>query len=122
LLGVSAGGLAIYTALNLALLPSAGFVGSAIATAGSLGFVTVGGMLILARMGVWPNVRTLQILLPAAVLSLGLPLLSGSPFVQLLIATPLTLAALAVLWRFPSLASSRAEQVALTREALGRTS
>jgi hypothetical protein len=39
-----------------------------------------------------------------------------------LIATPLTFAALAVVWRFPSLASSRAEQVALTREALGRTS
>jgi O-antigen/teichoic acid export membrane protein len=122
LLGVSAGGLALYTVLNVMLLPSAGFVGSAMATAGSLGFATAGGMLILARMGVLPNLRTLQILLPAAALALVLPLLSGSPFVQLLIATPLTFAALAFVWRFPSLASSRAEQVALTREALGRTS
>ena len=61
-----------------------------------------------------------MILLPATVLSALLSLLSGPPFLQLALAAPLILVALAVVWRFPSLASSRAEQAALSREALAR--
>jgi O-antigen/teichoic acid export membrane protein len=120
LLGVSAGGCVAYAVLNVLLLPDAGFVGSAIATAGSLGLVALGGMLIVGGLGIVPGRRTLQILLPAAILFLLLRILSGPPFLQLLVAAPLTLAALAAVWRFPSLASSRKEQMALSQEALAR--
>lgn len=120
LLGVSACGCVAYAALNLMLLPDLGFVGSAIASACSLGIVAPGGMLLLARIGVVPGLRTLQILLPAAILFPLLSLLPGPPFLRLLLGAPLALAALLAVWRFPSLAASRTEQIALSREALAR--
>lgn len=122
LLGVSAGGCVVYSVLNMMLLPDVGFVGSAIATACSVGVIAFGGMLLIGRIGVVPGRRTVQILLPAAILFALLSLLSGPPFLQVALAAPLTLAALAAVWRFPSLASSRAEQVALSRDALARNS
>jgi O-antigen/teichoic acid export membrane protein len=120
LLAVSGAGCALYVFLNFLLLPQAGFAGSAIATAVSVVFVALGGMLLMARIGVVPGKRTLQILLPAAILCVLLNFLSGPPVLQLALAMPLTLVALAAVWRFPSLASSRAEQAALSRAALAR--
>ena len=120
LLGVSVAGCVVYAVLNMLLLPDVGFVGSAIATACSLGVIAIGGMLLMVGIGVVPGKRTALILLPATVLSALLSLLSGPPFLQLALAAPLILFALAVVWRFPSLASSRAEQAALSREALAR--
>jgi O-antigen/teichoic acid export membrane protein len=122
LLAVSAAGCAVYAVVNLLLLPEVGFVGSAIATACALGVVAPGGMLLLARIGIVPGRRTAQVLLPAAVLIPLLALLTGPPFLQLALAALLTLAALAAVWRFPALASSRTEQMALSREALARFS
>jgi O-antigen/teichoic acid export membrane protein len=120
LLGVSAAGCVIYAVLNLLLLPDVGFVGSAIASACSVGVVAPAGMLILATIGVVPGKRTLAILFPAVMLIPILHFLPGPPFVHLLLAAPMVLAALAAVWRFPSLAASRQEQMALSREALAR--
>jgi O-antigen/teichoic acid export membrane protein len=118
LLRLSIMGLAIYGAVNLLMLPGAGFVGSAIATAAALGAMTLGGLILIGTLGVLPGQRTAMILLPAAVLFPLLDLLSGPPFVILVTGALLTCCALAAVWRFPGIGASRAEQVLLTRQAL----
>jgi O-antigen/teichoic acid export membrane protein len=118
LLRLSASGLVLYAAGNLLLVSGMGFNGSAIATALSLGVMTIGGLALIGWMGVLPGLRTVLILLPAAVLFPLLELLPGPPFVTLALATPLTCIALAAVWKFPGLAANRAEQVTLTRQAL----
>jgi O-antigen/teichoic acid export membrane protein len=118
LLKLSAAGLALYSALNLLLLPGLGFMGTAIATAVALAALNAGGFVLLATIGIVPRLRTLAVLLPALILYPLLLVLPGTPFVQLLAATPLTLAGLLTVWFFPGLTADRTEQAGLTQEVL----
>lgn len=118
LLRLSLFGLAIYATGNLVLVPGMGFAGSAVATALALGAMTLGGLFLAGTLRVLPGMRTVLILLPAAVLFPLLDLLPGPPAAVLALGAVLTCCALASVWRFPGITASRAEQVILTREAL----
>ena len=72
----------------------------------------------MATIGIVPRLRTLAVLLPALILYPLLLVLPGTPFVQLLAATPLALAGLLTVWFFPGLTADRTEQAGLTQEVL----
>jgi O-antigen/teichoic acid export membrane protein len=119
LLRLIAAALIPYAGANLALLPRYGFLGSAVATAFTIGLVALGGLLILRSAAeIRPGRRTAMILLPGTVLCLLLQLLPGPAPVRLALGSLLTGAALIAVWHFPGLSANRAEQAALTRQAL----
>jgi O-antigen/teichoic acid export membrane protein len=104
---------------NLVLLPRCGFLGSAMASAFTIGLIALGGLVILRSAAeIRPGPRTAMVLLPGIVLCLLLQFLPGPVPVRLALGSLLTGAALIAVWHFPGLSANRAEQAALTQQAL----
>jgi O-antigen/teichoic acid export membrane protein len=119
LLRLIAAALIPYTGANLVLLPRYGFLGSAVATAFSIGLIVLGGLFVLRSAAeIRPGRRTAMVVLPGTVLCLLLQLMPGPAPMRLALGSLLTGAALIAVWRFPSLSANRAEQAALTQQAL----